>query len=105
MWISVSSIINKGMPWKVNRLMSGHSAGGGRGGNNKDRFPKGMIVERIDKVIKEAYKNAKKGGPIQYSWQNGVKQARQFFQGKWGKRIIQFYYNHTTKTIETAWLK
>jgi len=62
-----------------------------------------MTAAGIAKAIEEAYKNAEKMGPIQYSWRNGVEQATQFFQGKWGDRIVQFYYNYTSNTAEVAW--
>jgi RHS repeat-associated protein len=92
--------VNVDMP----HIMSGHSSGGNRG-PNKDKFPPGMKEAAILKAIEDAYKHAEKIGEMQYSWQNGVEQVRQLFQGPWGDRVIQFWYNFTTKTIETAWPK
>lgn len=91
---------------KVNmpHIMSGHSSDGNRG-PNKDKFPPGMKEVAILKAIEEAYKHAEKIDKIQYSWQNGVEQVKQLFQGPWENRVIQFWYNFTTKTIETAWPK
>jgi len=89
---------------EMGHIMSGHSAGGNRGPNN-DRFPVEMTAPMIEKAVREAYRFAEKIGSLQYSWQNGVEQVRQLFQGPWGNRMIQFYYNYTTKTIETAWPK
>jgi len=40
-----------------------------------------MTESAIIKAIEEAYKNAEKAGPVQYSWQDGVEHARQFFEG------------------------
>ena len=37
--------------------------------------------------------------------ENGKELGRQFSQGKWGDKVIQFWYNYTTNTIETARLK
>jgi len=85
--------------------MSGHGAGGNRGGPNKDRFPWEMTAPMIEKAILEAYKHAEKIGTLQKSWENGKEVIRQLFQGKWGNQVIQFWYNYTTKTIETAWPK
>ncbi|WP_312502282.1 RHS repeat-associated core domain-containing protein [Lacrimispora sp.] len=92
--------VNVDMP----HIMSGHSSGGNRG-PNKDKFPPGMKEAAILKAIEDAYKHAEKIGERQYSWQNGVEQVRQLFQGPWGDGVIQFWYNFTTKTIETAWPK
>ncbi len=92
--------VNVDMP----HIMSGHSSGGNRG-PNKDKFPPGMKEAAILKAIEDAYKHAEKIGEMQYSWQNGVEQVRQLFQGPWGYGVIQFWYNFTTKTIETAWPK
>lgn len=91
---------------KVNmpHIISGHSSGGNRG-PDKDKFPSGMKEAAILKAIEDAYKHAEKIDKMQYSWQNGVEQVKQLFQGPWGDGVIQFWYNFTTKTIETAWPK
>ena len=89
----------------MDHIMSGHGAGGNRGGPNKDRFPWGMTAAAIEKAIREAYRYAEKIGSVQKVWENGVEMTRQMFQGPWGERTIQFWYNYTTKTIETAWPK
>ena len=85
--------------------MSGHTEGGGRGDGGKDKWPNGMTGIQITKAIEEAYKNAKKMGHIQYSWQDGVEHARQFFQGIWNNRVVQFWFDYTTNQIDTAWPK
>jgi RHS repeat-associated protein len=89
----------------MDHIMSGHGAGGNRGGPNKDRFPWEMTSPMIEKVIREAYKAAEKIGPMQTSWENGKEMVRQFFQGIVDDQIVQFWYNYTTNTIETAWPK
>ena len=89
----------------MEHIMSGHSSGGQRGGPNKDRFPWWMTEASILKAIEEAYKHAEKGGEMITSWTNGVEEVRQLFQGEGGGLTIQFWFNHTTSTIETAWPK
>ena len=89
----------------MNHVLSGHSSGGNRGGPKKDRFPGWMTAPLIEKAIREAYNAAEKIGALQYSWKDGVEQITQQFQGPWGNQVIQFWYNYTTKTIETAWPK
>ena len=81
----------------IDHIMSGHTPGGGRGDGGKDNFPPGMTEAAILKAIKEAYKHAEKIAELQYTWKDGVEQVKQFFQGPWGDRIIQFWYNYTTK--------
>lgn len=64
--------------------MSGHSAGGNRGGPNKDRFPSGMSEAAIASAIKEAYKYAEK---------LTTQGDRVFLQGPWGNNVIQMWLN------------
>ena len=127
-WIFVAAIVVVGIGWgvsiynaqkkkpvnlpslkkvKINMeyILSGHSAGGNRGGPNKDRFPIEMTAPAIEKAIREAYQCAQKIGEMQYSWQNGVEMIRQLFEGTWSGGKIQFWYNYVTKTIESAWPK
>ena len=88
----------------MDHILSGHGSGGNRG-PNKDRFPSWMTPEMIEMAIRFAYKNATKAGKLQYSWQKGVEMVRQFYRGRWGNMIIEFWFNFTTNTIETAWPK
>ena len=87
----------------MEHILSGHSAGGNRGGPNKDRFPKGLTAELIRKAIEQAYKNAEKAGEMKITWSDGVEMVRQLFKGKWDGGVIYFWFNYTTNTIETAW--
>jgi len=93
----------------MNHIISGHTPGGGRGDDNKDTFPPEMTEYQIYKAIEEAYNHPEKLGPVVESWQETFKgsgtyieHARRFFQGPWGNRIIQFYFDYTTNTIDTA---
>ena len=81
-----------------NHILSGHSAGGGRGGPNKDRFPDWMKWPMIQKAIEEAYNTSKK---LQ------AQGDRVFLQGysKTYERIVQMWVNLKNKVIETAWPK
>ena len=88
----------------MNHIIDNHTVGGS-GGPQKDKFPPGMTEAAILKAIQEAYKHAEKLGSVTISWQDGVEQARQFFQGPWRAGVIQFYFNYTTNTIESAWPK
>lgn len=88
----------------MNHIISGHSSGGNRG-PNKDKFPAWMTTPMIKKAITEAYKVAKKIGPLQYSWNDGVENVRQLLQGDWNGMRIQMWYNYTKRIIETAWPK
>ena len=85
-------------------ILSGHSAGGNRG-PNKDRFPPWMTAKMIEQAIRMAYNNAEKGGPLQLSWQDGEEIIRQFYKGPWTEGTIEFWFNYSKKTIETAWPK
>lgn len=89
----------------MKHIVSGHTAGGGRGDDNKDKFPPGMSEAAIAKAIQVAYKNAEKVSSLQYSWQNGVEVVKQKFQGIWDGIIIEFWFNYTTNQIDTAYLK
>ena len=89
----------------IGHIKSGHTTGGGRGDNNKDKWPDGMSEAAIIKAIEEAYKNAEKAGPVQHSWQDGVEHARQFFEGIWNNRTVQFWFDYTTNQIDSAWPK
>ena len=80
----------------MEHIMSGHSSGGKRGGENKDRFPAYMSKKAIRKAILNAYKCAK---VIK------TQGERVFLEGKWGKYKIQMWLNKAKKIIETAWPK
>ena len=84
-------------------ILSGHGAGGNRGGPNKDRFPSWMTSSIIERAVMEAYKNAEKVGPMQYSWNDGIECVRQAFIGNWNGMTIKFWLNITKKIIESAW--
>ena len=64
-----------------------------------------MTPAMIERAIREAYENAHKAGPMNYYLENGKDVVRQFFRGEWSGGIIEFWYNYTTQTIETAWPK
>lgn len=89
----------------MDHIISGHTAGGGRGDKNKDKWPVGMTSIQISRAIREAYNTAQKAGPLQYSWQDGVGHARQFFEGIWNNRVVQFWFDYTTNQIDSAWPK
>jgi len=89
----------------MQHIISGHTDGGGRGNGGKDQWPKGMSEAAILKAIEEAYKNAEKAGGQQVSWKDGVEQVMQFFHGVWQGIDIEFWFNHTTKTIRSTWPK
>lgn len=96
---------SKRVKLQTEHILSGHSADGNRGGPNKSRFPKWMTPAMIERAIREAYENAHKAGPMKYYLENGKDVVRQFFRGEWSGGIIEFWYNYTTQTIETAWPK
>ena len=81
-----------------NHIMSGHSAGGNRGGPNKDRFPKWMTWSMISKAIDEAYTVGKK---IQ------TQGDRVFIRGfsKTYNTVVEMWVNLKEKIIESAWPK
>jgi hypothetical protein len=87
----------------MKHIMSGHGAGGNRGGPNKSRFPREMTAPMIEKAIREAYKHAEKAGKIQRVWEKGREIVRQVFVGEWSGGVIKFWFNYTDKIIETAW--
>ncbi len=80
----------------MQHILSGHSAGGQRGGPNKDRFPWWMTAPAIEKAIREAYKY---GEILQRQGD------RVFMRGPWGKTYIEMWVNTVTKVIESAWPK
>jgi hypothetical protein len=89
----------------IKHIITGHTSGGGRGDGNKTLFSDGMTEAAILKAIEEAYKVAEKHGSIVYVWKDGVEQVKQFFQGAWNGGHIQFWFNYTTNTVESAWPK
>ena len=80
----------------MDHIMSGHSAGGKRGGPNKDRFPWWMTAEMIEKAIREAYAFCEK---VQ------TQGDRVLLVGPWGNNEIVMWLNTVTYEIETAWPK
>ncbi|MDL2302524.1 hypothetical protein LJC58_09240 [Lachnospiraceae bacterium OttesenSCG-928-D06] len=86
----------------MEHIISDHTTGGGRGDDNKDKWSNEMIEAAIAKTIEEAYKNAEKMDSVQYSWENGVEHATQFFQGVWNNTTVQFWFDYTTNQIRTA---
>jgi len=77
-------------------ILSGHTYGGGRGGPNKDRFPKWMTAPVIEKAVREAYRHGvkltKQGGRVLV-----VGYSQQY------KIVIKMWLNLSSKTIESAW--
>ena len=91
----------------MEHTLSGHGPGGNRG-NGKDKFPYWATPPMIEKMIREAYKTAEKLGPMVYSiGKDGVEYLMQFFQGysEFLGQNVQFYYDHLSRTITTAWPK
>ena len=80
----------------MDHIMSGHSAGGNRGGPNKDRFPWHMTAPAIENAIREAYRNGEKVM---------TQGDRVFVRGSWGQYTIEMWVNKATKIIESAWPK
>ncbi|MBR0577466.1 RHS repeat-associated core domain-containing protein, partial [Proteiniclasticum sp. BAD-10] len=81
-----------------NHIMSGHSAGGNRGGPNKDRFPKWMTWSMIQKAIQEAYNTGKR-----VQTQGDSVFLRGF--SKTYNTVVEMWVNLKDKIIETAWPK
>lgn len=75
------------------------------GSSQRYKWPEGMTEAAIMKAIEDAYESAKKAGPVQYSWQDGVEHAKQFFEGVWSNRIVQFWFDYTINQVATAWPK
>jgi len=84
----------------MEHITSGHTPGGSRvsPGSGKDLFPADWDEAKIERAIREAYRNSRKISSIQTT-------GRVLLQGEGGGRTIQMYLNTTTKTIESAWPK
>ena len=66
-----------------------------------------MTAPMIEKAVREAFKYAKKAGPMIYQWPDGspTEVVKQFFRGSYGGMVIELWFNYTTNIIETAWPK
>ena len=80
----------------MDHIMSGHSAGGNRGGPKKDRFPPWMTAPMIERAIRIAYSCCEK---VQ------TQGDRVFLEGHYDRYTIQMWLNLVTKVIESAWPK
>ncbi|WML26146.1 RHS repeat-associated core domain-containing protein [Neobacillus sp. OS1-33] len=82
----------------MEEVISGHTKGGYRAKQSKikDLFPDNMSKKRIEKAIKNAYKNGKK---------IKTQDHRVKVQGKSNGMKIEMWVNTKTKTIETAYPK
>lgn len=60
----------------MEHIISGHTTGGGRGDDNKDKWPDGVTEAAIAKAIQEAY-----------------------------NRTVQFWFDYTMNQIDSAWPK
>ncbi len=80
-----------------------HGQGARKPGAKKDLFPCWMTKSDIEKSIKRAFSGKKKIGSRQPDFDgSGQRQRFRGFDPKTGLTIV-FWYNHNTKTIETAW--
>ncbi|HEV2147523.1 MAG TPA: RHS repeat-associated core domain-containing protein [Longimicrobiaceae bacterium] len=79
----------------MEHITSGHMAGGSRVSPLKTLFPAGMSARAVERVVRQAYRNA------------GDKLASQgervLLQGEYGGLTIQMWINRATKRIETAY--
>lgn len=78
----------------VAHITSGHVAGGARASAKKDKFPPGMTPQKIESVVRNAYKVCKK---LQ------TQGDRVLVVGTADGLTIEMWVNTTTKTIETAY--
>ena len=79
-------------------ILSGHGAGGKRGGPDKDKFPKWMTWPMIQKAIQEAYNTSKK---LQT-------QGDSVFLSGFSKTyniVVQMWVDLKTMVIKSAWPK
>ncbi len=78
----------------IGHITSGHVAGGARASAKKDKFPPGMTPQKIESVVRNAYKVCKK---LQ------TQGERVLVVGTADGLTIEMWVNTTTKTIETAY--
>lgn len=78
----------------ISHITSGHVAGGARASAKKDKFPPGMTPQKIESVVRNAYKVCKK---LQ------TQGERVLVVGTADGLTIEMWVNTTTKTIETAY--
>jgi hypothetical protein len=96
----------------MDEVLSGHTVGGARyqssllSGRPKDAFPEKWSREAIERAIRNAYRKADRLlGRKVYTKGPDVGHEILTLEGKVGRGTIQFHYNKTTKTIESAWPK
>src|SRR5262249_18806372 len=94
---------------KVNmpHVASGHMAGGSRRspGSTKDMFPEGMAENQVERVIKQAYSNAKRLETQESYDPNKGFQTRVFLEGNADGMRVRMWLNLNTNEIESAWPK
>ena len=109
-WTSITAAKPINLPsWKKvtvdkQHIMNNHFFGGS-GGPNKSKFPPGTTEATMLKIAEQAYKNAEKIGELQHSWYNGVEMVKQQFQALVNGVRYEFWFNYTTKTMETLYPK
>ena len=81
----------------MDEVISGHMVGGSRllPGHAKTLFPEGLTAAQVRRLIKDAYRTAKRIGT------QGT--DRVLVQGQAGGMTIEMWVNTATKTIETAY--
>jgi hypothetical protein len=84
----------------MEEVTSGHTAGGNRAiqSGKKDLFPADWSEDKIERAIREAYRNGQKMSGIQEG-------GRVFVVGQAEGRTIEMWVNTETKVIESAWPK
>jgi len=84
----------------IDHIVSGHTPGGSRvgPGSQKDLFPKDWDEDKIERAVREAYKNGQKTSKISTD-------GRVWMRGTGGGRTIEMVVNTVTKTVESAWPK
>ncbi len=103
---------HKKVPIDLDHILDRHTAGGNtfhqtlRAGAPKDIFPSNWSKERIESAIRDAYRKADrivgrkvyKDGPL-------VGQEILTLEADVKGRTIQMFFNKTTMSIESAWMK
>ena len=85
----------------MDEVVSGHTLDGSRAQQSgiKDLFNENLTESQIEKMIKEAIKNAKKVSKAQFDGES----KRYKLQGKSGDQVIEMWYNSLLDIIETAY--
>lgn len=71
-------------------------------GAKKDLFPEQMTKEEINKSVLRAFRVKQKDSRRQMDGEGGKRQRFRGYDRKSGLTIV-FWYNHSTKVIQTAW--